>query len=315
MGLRDDGGGRPRGGRPWPDGERRPRPRPGRRRRRHLPPGLRRRGQHDAVVLHHHLFDLPHRPRFDRYWRAAWDGYRSYNLAVADVGGGAGGRGRDRAGAGLPLLAPGPDAGGAPARPAHGALPAHALRRPCHVARAARRRHGGAARRHGRLRRLRLPLPQAGRRVRRLLRRRGRPAPPHVRRAARARRRGARGGGGRAGRRGGGGCAARRGGRSPHRGAGRPDGAVEEHRAGDARLRGAARRAPRVAAARWCTWRSAYPSRQGLAEYLAYSADVVHTAERINHAFGTAADGWMPILLSVDADPAPSTTTGAPSPP
>ncbi len=32
---------------------------------------------------HHHLFDLPRRPRFDRYWRTAWDGYRSYNLAVA----------------------------------------------------------------------------------------------------------------------------------------------------------------------------------------------------------------------------------------
>ena len=29
----------------------------------------------------------------------------------------------------------------------------------------------------------------------------------------------------------------------------------------------------------------AYPSRQGLAEYLAYGADVAHTAERINHAF------------------------------
>ena len=34
---------------------------------------------------HHHLFDLPHRPRFDRYWRAAWDGYRAYNRAMADV--------------------------------------------------------------------------------------------------------------------------------------------------------------------------------------------------------------------------------------
>jgi trehalose 6-phosphate synthase len=34
---------------------------------------------------HHHLFDLPHRPRFDRYWRAAWEGYRAYNRAVADV--------------------------------------------------------------------------------------------------------------------------------------------------------------------------------------------------------------------------------------
>ena len=34
---------------------------------------------------HHHLFDLPHRPRFDRHWRTAWDGYRAYNQAMADV--------------------------------------------------------------------------------------------------------------------------------------------------------------------------------------------------------------------------------------
>jgi trehalose 6-phosphate synthase len=34
---------------------------------------------------HHHLFDLPRRPRFDRHWRVAWEGYRSYNQAVADV--------------------------------------------------------------------------------------------------------------------------------------------------------------------------------------------------------------------------------------
>jgi trehalose 6-phosphate synthase len=34
---------------------------------------------------HHHLFDLPHRPRFDRYWRTAWEGYRTYNRAMADV--------------------------------------------------------------------------------------------------------------------------------------------------------------------------------------------------------------------------------------
>jgi trehalose 6-phosphate synthase len=34
---------------------------------------------------HHHLFDLPRRPRFDRYWRQAWEGYRTYNQAVADV--------------------------------------------------------------------------------------------------------------------------------------------------------------------------------------------------------------------------------------
>jgi trehalose 6-phosphate synthase len=44
----------------------------------------------------------------------------------------------------------------------------------------------------------------------------------------------------------------------------------------------------------------AYPSRQGLAEYLAYAADVEHTAERINHAF--ADGGWAPIVLSVSDD-------------
>ena len=38
----------------------------------------------------------------------------------------------------------------------------------------------------------------------------------------------------------------------------------------------------------------AYPSRQGLAEYLAYGADVVHTAERINHAVGDPAAGVDP---------------------
>jgi trehalose 6-phosphate synthase len=53
----------------------------------------------------------------------------------------------------------------------------------------------------------------------------------------------------------------------------------------------------------------AYPSRQGLAEYLAYAADVEHTAERINHAFGTGSgggdeggDGWSPIVLSLSDD-------------
>jgi trehalose 6-phosphate synthase len=34
---------------------------------------------------HHHLFDLPRRPRFDRHWRVAWEGYRAYNQAVADA--------------------------------------------------------------------------------------------------------------------------------------------------------------------------------------------------------------------------------------
>jgi trehalose 6-phosphate synthase len=34
---------------------------------------------------HHHLFDLPRRPRFDRYWRLAWEGFVSYNRSMAEV--------------------------------------------------------------------------------------------------------------------------------------------------------------------------------------------------------------------------------------
>jgi trehalose 6-phosphate synthase len=49
----------------------------------------------------------------------------------------------------------------------------------------------------------------------------------------------------------------------------------------------------------------AYPSRQGLAEYLAYAADVEHTAERINHAYGDGG-GWSPIVLSLSDDRARS---------
>ena len=50
----------------------------------------------------------------------------------------------------------------------------------------------------------------------------------------------------------------------------------------------------------------AYPSRQGLAEYLAYGADVEHTAERINHTYGSESDGWTPIVLSLKDDRARS---------
>jgi trehalose 6-phosphate synthase len=50
----------------------------------------------------------------------------------------------------------------------------------------------------------------------------------------------------------------------------------------------------------------AYPSRQGLAEYLAYGAEVAHTAERINHAHASPETGWTPILLSVEDDRARS---------
>lgn len=35
--------------------------------------------------LHHNLYDLPRRPRFDRAWRQAWSGYRRFNDAFADA--------------------------------------------------------------------------------------------------------------------------------------------------------------------------------------------------------------------------------------
>ncbi len=44
----------------------------------------------------------------------------------------------------------------------------------------------------------------------------------------------------------------------------------------------------------------AYPTRQGLPEYLAYQNEVESTVERINHRWGTP--GWTPIVLEVDDD-------------
>ena len=35
--------------------------------------------------LHHHLFDISHRPAFDWRWRMAWDAYRAYNTLFADA--------------------------------------------------------------------------------------------------------------------------------------------------------------------------------------------------------------------------------------
>ena len=34
---------------------------------------------------HHHLFDLPRRPRFDRHWGEAWDAYRAFNRSFAEA--------------------------------------------------------------------------------------------------------------------------------------------------------------------------------------------------------------------------------------
>jgi trehalose 6-phosphate synthase len=44
----------------------------------------------------------------------------------------------------------------------------------------------------------------------------------------------------------------------------------------------------------------AYPSREGLAEYLAYRTEVEATATRLNEAWGT--DDWQPIVLDVADD-------------
>ncbi len=35
--------------------------------------------------VHHHLFDLPRRPRIDRHWHRAWSAYRDVNRAFADA--------------------------------------------------------------------------------------------------------------------------------------------------------------------------------------------------------------------------------------
>lgn len=48
----------------------------------------------------------------------------------------------------------------------------------------------------------------------------------------------------------------------------------------------------------------AYPSREGLPEYLAYRAEIEHTAERINEAWGDA--DWRPVVLAIADDRARS---------
>jgi len=48
----------------------------------------------------------------------------------------------------------------------------------------------------------------------------------------------------------------------------------------------------------------AYPSREALAEYLAYRAEVEHTVEVVNERWGTA--GWTPVVLGVADDRARS---------
>ena len=79
--------------------------------------------------VHHGLFDLARRPRFDRRWREAWEAYRQVNAEFADAV-------ADDAPPDavvlvqdyhLTLLAT--ELRRAPARPAPGALLPHAVRR------------------------------------------------------------------------------------------------------------------------------------------------------------------------------------------
>ena len=49
-----------------------------------------------------------------------------------------------------------------------------------------------------------------------------------------------------------------------------------------------------------CFMASIYPSREGLAEYLAYRQEVEHLVERVNQRFGTAS--WTPIVLETSDD-------------
>ncbi len=80
--------------------------------------------------LHHGLFDLARRPRFDRHFREAWEGYvsvnRSFTDAVIDVAR----TGRDGARAGLPAHARPADARRGTPGPARGPLHAHTVLRP-----------------------------------------------------------------------------------------------------------------------------------------------------------------------------------------
>jgi trehalose 6-phosphate synthase len=252
---------------------------------------------------HHHLFDLPHRPRFDRYWRAAWEGYRTYNQAMADVV-------TERAADGAtvlvqdyhfsllgrmlaerrpdlrsvhflhtPFAAPAmlgvlPDA--VRAELLDGMAGYSACGFHCHKWEADFTACYGAAGRAA-PRTFVAPLgPDAG-----VLEEEA--ASPECAAAAAALR--AEVGGRR--------IVARSDRMEPSKNIVRGMLAFEELLVAHPEWRG---EVTHVA--------FAYPSRQGLAEYLAYGADVVHTAERINHALRS--EDWAPILLAVEDDRARS---------
>ena len=248
---------------------------------------------------HHHLFDLPHRPRFDRYWRAAWEGYRAYNRAMADVVVARAGEGdtvfvqdyhfsllgRMLAEARpdlrtvhflhTPFAAPDmlavlPDDVGPNCSTAW-----PATRPAASTATSGRPASWPVTRRPGdrHARTFVAPLgPDAG-----VLEEEA--AAPECAAAVAALR--AEVGGRR--------IIARTDRMEPSKNIVRGMLAFEELLTTHPEWRG---QVVHVALA--------YPSRQGLAEYLAYAADVEHTAERINHALG--ADGWTPIVLSVQDD-------------
>ncbi len=259
--------------------------------------------------VHHHLFDLPHRPRFDRHWRAAWEGFRTYNRAVADVVAARAGEGdtvlvQDYHFSllGRMLAEARPDLRSVHflhtpfAEPAlFGVLPDDVAAElldgmagygacgfHCHQWEAGFRACFAAAGRPAPTTFVAPLGPDAG-----VLEEEA--ASPACAAAATALR--AEVGGRR--------IIARADRMEPSKNIVRGMLAFEELLETRPEWRG---EVVHVA--------FAYPSRQGLAEYLAYGADVVHTAERINHAFGAGGPGgsrgWTPILLSVEDDRARS---------
>jgi trehalose 6-phosphate synthase len=250
---------------------------------------------------HHHLFDLPHRPRFDRYWRAAWEGYRAYNRAMADVIVARAGEGdavfvQDYHFSllGRMLAEARPDL-----RTVHflhtpfaapamlGVLPDDVVAElldgmagyvtcgfHCHQWEANFVSCYAAAGRESPPTFVAPLGPDAGV----LEEEAASPACADAVEALRAEVGGRR-------------IITRTDRMEPSKNIVRGMLAFEELLIAHPEWRG---QVVHVA--------QAYPSRQGLAEYLAYAADVEHTAARINHAFGDRAAGWMPIVLSVKDD-------------
>ncbi len=248
---------------------------------------------------HHHLFDLPHRPRFDRHWRAAWEGYRAYNRAMADVVVERAGRGAavyvqdyHFSLLGQMLAAARPDL-----RTVHflhtpfaapdmlAVLPDDVVGElldgmagysvcgfHCHQWEAGFRAGYAAAGREAPPTFVAPLGPDAGA----LEAEAASPACVAAAAALRAEVDGRR-------------IIARTDRMEPSKNIVRGMLAFEELLTAYPEWRG---RVVHVALA--------YPSRQGLAEYLAYASDVEHTAARINHALGS--DDWTPILLSVQDD-------------